>query len=301
MKKRLHPVLPALLMALAGLAGCSRSDSQFLGSEADEPDFRQGGQLERQGNPKQALTAFLKVIAKRHDDAPESHLEAGLICAQHMKNPIEAIYHFNKYLELQPNSREAELVRQRIEAAKRDFARTLPAQPLESAADRLEMQDQLAHLQRENDQLKAELAALHGGTPTPVMRVRTETSARADDSALVRPPVIVSQPESDSPLSLVPTNPVTVTRSPPARPAPPAAHPTPSRQANAKPGGAKPAAPTNSGRRHTVQVGETLYKISTRYYGATGASAKAQVIYEANRDVMKSMSDLRPGMELKIP
>ena len=114
-----------------------------MNSEADEPDFRQGQQLERQGNPKQALTAFLKVIAKRHDEAPESHLEAGLICAQHMKNPIEAIYHFNKYLELQPAILAArrKLVRQRrIEAAKRDFARTLPAQPLESAADRLEMQ-----------------------------------------------------------------------------------------------------------------------------------------------------------------
>lgn len=294
MKKRLHLGLPALLMVLAGLGGCSRGDSQFLNSEADEPDFRQGQQLERQGNPKQALTAFLKVIAKRHDEAPESHLEAGLICAQHMKNPIEAIYHFNKYLELQPNSREAELVRQRIEAAKRDFARTLPAQPLESAADRLETQDQLAHLQRENDQLRAELAALHGGTPTPVMRLRTDSSAPADDSALVRPPVIVSQPEADSPLSLVPSTPAPVTRSPVARPPPP-------RQTNAKPPTAKPTAPTSSGRKHTVQVGETLYKIAARYYGATGASAKVQVIYEANRDVMKSTSDLRPGMELKIP
>jgi tetratricopeptide (TPR) repeat protein len=289
MKKRLHPLLPALLLALVGLQGCSRDDSQFLASELDDPDYRQGQQLERQGSPKQALTAFLKVIAKRHDDAPESHLEAGLICAQHMKNPIEAIYHFNKYLELQPNSRQAELVRQRIDAAKRDFARTLPAQPLESATDRLEMQDQLAHLQRENDQLKAELAALPGGASAPVMRPRVDATTSEDAAALIRPPVIVSQPEAESPISLVPDNPVPAARMSATRPATP--------HSNA----AKPAAPASAGRKHTVQVGESLYKIATHYYGAAGASAKVQAIYEANRDVMKSTSDLKPGMELKIP
>jgi tetratricopeptide (TPR) repeat protein len=288
MKKRLHLLLPTLLLALVGLGGCSRDDSQFLSSEADDSDFRQGQQLERQGSPKQALTAFLKVIAKRHDDAPESHLEAGLICAQHMKNPIEAIYHFNKYLELQPNSRQAELVRQRIDAAKRDFARTLPAQPLESAADRLEMQDQLAHLLRENDQLKAELLALQGGSPAPMRAASSD-----DGGALVRPPVLVSQPasppESDSPLSLAPETPVPAARSPAVRPV------------TARSNATKPTAPTSSARKHTVQVGESLYKIATHYYGSAGASAKVQVIFEANRDVMKNISDLKPGMELKIP
>jgi len=294
MKKRLHLLLPVLLLALAGLVGCSRDDSQFLGSELDEPAYRQGQQLERQGSPQQALTSFLKVIAKRNDDAPESHLEAGLIYSQHIKDPIAAIYHFRKYLELQPNSRQAELVRQRIDAAKRDFARGLPAQPLESATDRLEMQDQLAHLQRENDQLKAELAALQGGTPAPGIRARPDTAMAGEDSALVRPPVIVSQPgpsEQESPLSLAPNSPV-----PAVRPAPSATHAAPSR-----PGGAKAAAPATAARKHTVQSGESLYKIATRYYGAAGASAKAQAIYEANRDVMKSMSDIKPGMELKIP
>jgi hypothetical protein len=289
MKKRLHLLLPALFLALFGLGGCSRDDSQFLGSELDEPGYRQGQQLERQGSPQQALTSFLKVIAKRNDDAPESHLEAGLIYSQHIKDPIAAIYHFRKYLELQPNSRQAELVRQRIDAAKREFARTLPAQPLESAADRLEMQDQVAHLQRENDQLKAELSALHGGAPMPVMPVRRDPATAEDDGVSIHPPVLVSQPETESPLSLAPDNPVPAVRSP-------AAKPTTARSA-----ATKPAAPASAGRKHTVQVGESLYKIATHYYGAAGASAKVQVIFEANRDVMKSISDLKPGMELRIP
>jgi nucleoid-associated protein YgaU len=47
-----------------------------------------------------------------------------------------------------------------------------------------------------------------------------------------------------------------------------------------------------------VQQGDTLYRLSTQYYG-TGR--RYREIYEANRDVMRSEIDLRIGMQLKIP
>ena len=141
MRNRLN--IPALL-ALAALllvAGCDRGDSLTLSSEIDEPFYRQGQSLSKQGRNQEALNAYLKVIAKRDDTAPESHLEAGLILLRHVKDPIAAIYHFRKYLELQPNSRQAVYVRGLIDTSKREFARTLPATPLESQADQLEKQD----------------------------------------------------------------------------------------------------------------------------------------------------------------
>ena len=48
----------------------------------------------------------------------------------------------------------------------REFARTLPAQPLDNAAERLELTDQVTRLQRENELLKAELAAAREDRPT---------------------------------------------------------------------------------------------------------------------------------------
>jgi tetratricopeptide (TPR) repeat protein len=91
-----------LLLLLA--AGCERSDRLTLSAETDDPQYRRGQQLLKQGHNQDALGAFLKVIEKRGDDAPESHLEAGLLYQQYFKDPISAIYHFNKYIELQPNS-----------------------------------------------------------------------------------------------------------------------------------------------------------------------------------------------------
>jgi nucleoid-associated protein YgaU len=50
-----------------------------------------------------------------------------------------------------------------------------------------------------------------------------------------------------------------------------------------------------------VAKGEGLLQIARKYYGPTATMQKADDIYAANRDVMKSKSDLRPGMQLKIP
>jgi hypothetical protein len=88
-------------------------------------------QLLRSGRSQEALDAFLKVVAKRGGDAPESHLECGILYLQHIKDPVAAIYHFNKYLALRPNSPQAEHTRELIETAKKEFARTLPAEPFE--------------------------------------------------------------------------------------------------------------------------------------------------------------------------
>jgi nucleoid-associated protein YgaU len=59
-----------------------------------------------------------------------------------------------------------------------------------------------------------------------------------------------------------------------------------------------PAPPPRAERRYTVQAGDTLERISTRYYGTPDQWAK---IYSANSEVLSSPPGLRPGLELTIP
>ncbi len=61
---------------------------------------------------------------------------------------------------------------------------------------------------------------------------------------------------------------------------------------------AKPADSTVTRRTYTVQEGDTLSEISQKFYGT---HAKTRLIYEANRDKLKSENDLRIGAELVIP
>lgn len=55
---------------------------------------------------------------------------------------------------------------------------------------------------------------------------------------------------------------------------------------------------TGGGQTYVVQLGDTLGKISRRFYGTT---RRYMDIYNANRDVMSSPSQVEVGQELKIP
>lgn len=290
----IRQIVAVLLTSVALLiaAGCERADDRALLSEADEPNFRQGQQLVKQGRSQEALSAYLKVIAKRGESAPESHLEAGLLYLDQVKDPLAAIYHFRKYLELQPNSRQAVYVKGQIDVAKREFARTLPAQPLENQSERLDMFDQVDRLQRENDQMRAELAALRGGVSMPPTRTRSTVNAPAPGGfPRVETPTFdrVTPPTEDSPISLAP------------EPAPEAPAQMQSQSTVAsQPVRALPTKPTAPGgmRRHVVVKGDTLFSLAQKYYGNR---SRWRDIYAANRDLLPDENSLRLGMEIRLP
>jgi tetratricopeptide (TPR) repeat protein len=273
---RFRLFLPPVFGLLLLLAGCARNDDSSFTTETDDPAYQRGKSLEKQGRDQEALSAFLKIIARRDEEAPESHLEAGLLCEEHVKDPIAAIYHYRKYLELRPNSPQADLVRQRIAACMRDFARTLPGEPLGSDAS--DLNDIVARLQKENDELKAELAAVRGNQPAPA----SEPAMSSQPPAQSQPDTVVD--ETSQPI---------ITRAP-MNTEPPAA--TPERTPVARPVAA--AVPVATNRVHTVSKGDTLMSISQHYYGTR---SKWRDIYAANRDLMKSENDLKIGMQLKIP
>jgi tetratricopeptide (TPR) repeat protein len=294
---RIRQMVFVLLVSAAGflVTGCERTDNQTLSSEADEPNYRQGQQLVKQGRSQEALSAYLKVIAKRGESAPESHLEARLLYLDQVKDPLAAIYHFRKYLELQPNSRQAVFVKGRIDVAKREFARTLPAQPLENQAERLDLFDQVDRLQRENEQLKAELATLRGGVALPPTRSRASLNdpSRSNyprvEAPQSRPFLQATTEANDSPISLAP-EPAAAT------PSPVEATPAPAQPIRAQP--TKPGAASTTVRRHVVVKGDTLFSLAQKYYGNR---SRWRDIYAANRDVLPSENSLQLGMEIKIP
>ncbi len=314
MRSRLFTWL--LFAALLFAAGCDRSDVSPFTVEGDEPGYRRAKDLIKQGRNQEALSEFQKVIEKRGlNNAPESHLEVGLLFQYHIKDPIAAIYHYRKFRELKPNSQQADLVRQRIDAATRDFARTLPAQPLENQLDRLDMSELAQRLQRENEKLKADLAAARAGKPaaepatapsdtgnSPPVATTPSRDTNANVANNDPSPVISIAPE-DTPATAsptrppvaVPTPPRLVVNTPPALTSRPPANTRPPMATQAP---ATPRPPVGAYRRCTIGKGDTLFSLAQRYYGNR---SRWRDIYAANRDVMKSESDLRIGMELRIP
>ena len=283
--------LGLLLLGIALLCGGCGGEGGALPPETDDSGYRDAKQLENQGRMDEALASYLRVIARRGDSAPESHLDAGQIYLGYIKDPIFAIYHFRKYLELEPNSKQAQLVRGQIEAAKREFARRLPGQPQEDSSPRLESPDELDSLRRENQELKSELAALRASGSTPLTITHSSAEVNPTDQPAEQP---AARPDdSNSPIKLAPmdqrTVPVVAQDDAADSQAPAPSGPPPRSASKPTPQG---------GRTHTVARGETLYGISVKYYG-TGSKRKD--IFNANRDIMSKETDLKPGMQIKIP
>ena len=69
------------------------------------------------------------------------------------------------------------------------------------------------------------------------------------------------------------------------------AQPAPASQSGSQP-------PASAGRTYTVQSGDTLSKISRRFYGNDNEYMK---IFEANRDVLTDPNKISPGQMLKVP
>lgn len=288
--RRTWLIVAAQLFALLLSTGCGDGGGTQITAETDDPYYVQGVQFKRQGRNPEALTSFLKVIDRRADrGAPESHLQAGDIYLNHIKEPAYAYYHFRRYLELQPNSSQSELVRGMVAAALREFAKTVPGQRAnEDQTVRLKANEEISKLQHEVEELRAELAVVRGGGATPMSRPAKMIS--------LPPPSMA--PSIAAPITRVAdgtTSSISPITAAPARAAPPA--PTTSKvqppAPNTPRGSTATKTPPSGGLTHTVKPKESLYRISKQY------NVKLEDLAKANG--IQNPSNVPVGTVLKIP
>jgi nucleoid-associated protein YgaU len=149
-----------------------------------------------------------------------------------------------------------------------------------------DLSDVVDRLQKENDALKSELAALRANRPVPASVPASEPAETSPPPARPVPARPVPDTVADAPRPVITRAPMTLER--------PAAVPVHAPAAHS----VMNLSPTATGHTHTVEKGDTLMNISQHYYGTR---SKWRDIYAANRDVMKSENDLKIGMQLKIP
>lgn len=66
----------------------------------------------------------------------------------------------------------------------------------------------------------------------------------------------------------------------------------------ASPSGAKGGAASETARMYVVQSGDSLSKISKKFYGNANSWRR---IFEANKDIVKNPDLIQPGWKLRIP
>jgi len=138
-----------LFAPLAMLAGCSPSTSRS--SEEKEPHFVLGQSRVNAMDYQGAVDAFEESI-EVNPRSSAAHFELGWLYEQKVPDPAAAIYHFQRYLKLNPNADNAALIKQHIEACRQQLAADVLALPSASAT-----QQQLERLVEQNRQLQDQL------------------------------------------------------------------------------------------------------------------------------------------------
>ncbi len=141
-------VLAVLL--LMSVNGCLPSNQGEI-DEEKEPHFLAGRSAINSRDFHGAIEEFEKALEINPRNS-RAHAELGWLYEEKESDPAAAIYHYQKYLKLRPESRNAEVIRQRIINCKQDLAKTVLPLPITPG-----MQRQFDQLFDENKRLKEEI------------------------------------------------------------------------------------------------------------------------------------------------
>src|SRR6478609_8319706 len=116
---RLLAILPLALV----LSGCFLPNEGPVDEEKD-PHFLAGKNHATSLDYDGAIVAFENALISNPKNAA-AHFELGLLCEEHKSDFAAAIYHYEKHLELRPQSRLADTIRQRIMNCKVEIGKTV--------------------------------------------------------------------------------------------------------------------------------------------------------------------------------
>jgi tetratricopeptide (TPR) repeat protein len=261
----LRPVLlrAVFIIAAAGLCGCFPANDNHQDEDRD-PHFQRARDLVNSQEFKAAAEEFEKAL----DTNPRSaaaHFELGCLCDTKLNDYAAAIYHYERFLVLAPDSQRAGPVRERIRGCKLELAGTefpLPnSQNLQREVYALTEENRL--LKQQLDEARSHAVANPAPAPAP-LPAPLQTSRVAAINPIPAPNPNLNPNPNPSPS----TNSQSAIRNPQSADA---FHP----------------------RTYVVQPRDSVYSIAARYGLKPGA------VLAANPNL--SPTHLRIGQSLNLP
>ncbi len=143
------------------LASCDGGGS----NESRHPLFKKASNLKEKGKYSESAKAF-EEYAKLNPDSAKTHLELATLYDDSLKDSFLAIYHYRRYLELEPDSQDKTNIGVWLEGAEKEYYDQLrmnyPDNDLKKELEALREREKryviiLAQLRKENEYLKSQL------------------------------------------------------------------------------------------------------------------------------------------------
>ncbi|MCF7669153.1 MAG: LysM peptidoglycan-binding domain-containing protein [Verrucomicrobia bacterium] len=162
-----------LIAALFTGIGC-RPGAQSPMDEQRDPNFLAGKSKLRSMDYEGAVECFQAALRSNPKNA-SAHFELGWLYEQQIKDYAAAIYNYERFIKLRPNSPKIDIVKQHIFACKQELAKTVALAPVSRA-----MMRQLEELTAENNQLKEQVKSLSTQLAAATQRNSTPAPTASD-------------------------------------------------------------------------------------------------------------------------
>ncbi|MBM3859515.1 MAG: LysM peptidoglycan-binding domain-containing protein [Verrucomicrobia bacterium] len=159
-------LLPILLLALSGC--------QPVGTNPEQSAAYNQARKSADAGEWKAAVAFYRQTLDEHPRFARAHLELALLYDEKLNDPIGAIYHYRRYLDLEPNSDKRRVVDDFIERARLSLASKLPQNPGTDVNELLRLQQQNTALASEVAALKTKLAGYEAVINAPALPAPTD-------------------------------------------------------------------------------------------------------------------------------
>lgn len=188
MQRRCCRILNLLVAGamLVTLAGCGIDSARDQRDERD-PLLRRAQSRKNANDVEGAIEAYQRALDKKPQLAL-AHLQLGILFDQNREDYVRAIYHYERYLEMRPQSEKAELVRDLAGQARIDFAASLPDKPSEAIRAIALLKEENAALRDQVDRLTDARAS----RPSPVVATPQPAAVAAQSVRSAPPPVVAS-------------------------------------------------------------------------------------------------------------
>lgn len=173
----------SLCLAVFTLSGCNKDAHSTDAQEERDPLVKTGQAYMEQQLWGEAEQAFKEAL-DNHPRMARPHLDLALIYQQYKPNYVHAIYHYDRYLELRPESEKAEFINEQKAKLQQAVANNI----IKESPQVKQVLDELGRVQKENAALKKQLASsAPGSTSTASASEKKAATETASSSSTKQP------------------------------------------------------------------------------------------------------------------
>jgi len=178
------------VVLIGWFGGCTPASNSPFDEEKDAY-IGQGRKRERGYDISGAIESYHRALDVNPRNSV-AHYRLGLLYEREDLDPAAAIYHFQRYLMLRPNSEQVAVIRQRVLGCKQSLAKDVVLEPVSGEMKRRldELIENNQRLTQENQQLKDQVARLQNGftSQPPTASSPSGPTSQPETSTVVPPP-----------------------------------------------------------------------------------------------------------------